>query len=712
MRLWLVALVLAAAACSQDGVVELRRWTLEAEGVSAQAIDLPAHIDERIPKRAGTFVLTTDVELPFALRDRPLTLTVAALSGIARLRVDGRPAEALEWSVTERYRTKGWHAWRVPPSPGPRLSLALEVDHRWVLSGRFDAVPRLSATPLGDRRYLAVKMFNEVSEVASLAVLLFASSMSFLTWLLDRRRRAHLYFVALSGLSVVPILYCFGRTQIFFDRADTPFTLVVLTLGWIAVVHFVYAQFSTREPRRWWLVPLFVSAGISVFAGEDAIFTGRVFWLNVLLLWSWGTVHLFVYHLRLLARRPRPRFAGFLPIVWFATIVGSWAEMAGWLGYGTWLGGIHPGPISLAFFAGMQAVLLGLERAASFRDADRMNRELEARVGELEAPGREIRTLNDELKRQVVDRSRELDKALASFAAPERVAPSPLAEGAVVEGRYRVVRVIGVGGMGAVYEVERTADRRRLALKVLHGNPTPEDLARLAREAQITAQVAHPAIVSIFDVDVSADGVLYLVMELVDGASLEDSRQHFGDPAWVLPVLRQIAEGLAAMHARGVVHRDLKPANILISETRTGPRVKIGDFGIASLSGELSELITVDPHDDTVPIPKSSLTQTGVIFGTPLYMAPELATGVRDAAPSTDVFSLGIIAYELLTQARPFDEPPLLMQMRGRPPPAPRPLWCEALTEAQLALLERCVSPDAGKRPSAESVAAALGRRS
>src|SRR5262245_48993570 len=124
MRGWLVALWLGAAACSGDGAFEVARWRLVTEGVE-QPIELPAHLDSLMPARPTAYTLSTELEVPADLRGRPLTLTVAAFPAIVDLYVDGRRAEALESSVTERYRSPGWHAWRVPSDPAPRRALEL-----------------------------------------------------------------------------------------------------------------------------------------------------------------------------------------------------------------------------------------------------------------------------------------------------------------------------------------------------------------------------------------------------------------------------------------------------------------------------------------------------------------------------------------------------------------------------------------------------------
>src|SRR5262249_2303300 len=139
--------------------------------------------------------------------------------------------------------------------------------------------------------------------------------------------------------------------------------------------------------------------------------------------------------------------------------------------------------------------------------------------------------LSDELRRQIADRSQRLADALARFGAvPTRAIA--FAAGDEVHGRYRIVRPLGAGGMGAVYEVERLVDSRRLAFKILTSASTGSALARLAREAQVAAQVSHPNLVAIVDVDVSDSGSLYIVMELVDGAPLQTLSARYGEAAW------------------------------------------------------------------------------------------------------------------------------------------------------------------------------------
>ena len=231
--------------------------------------------------------------------------------------------------------------------------------------------------------------------------------------------------------------------------------------------------------------------------------------------------------------------------------------------------------------------------------------------------------------------------------------------------------------------------------------------ARFAREAEIGARVQHANLVSIVDVGVSA-GVPFLAMELVRGGSLEAQRSKFGDVAWALPILRQIAEGLAALHDAGVVHRDLKPANVLLAD---GGIAKISDFGISRF-GELDEGSSIDPAAATMaasPKPRSSeLTGTGVVMGTPLYMAPEGAKSARALDASADVFALGIIAYEMLTGHAPFTVPAFMLAMAEQPIPTPAAIDDARLSASQRALILAALAGDPARRPRLRALAESL----
>ena len=228
-----------------------------------------------------------------------------------------------------------------------------------------------------------------------------------------------------------------------------------------------------------------------------------------------------------------------------------------------------------------------------------------------------------------------------------------------VVGNYRLVRKIGEGGMGAVYEAVHTGIKtKRAAVKVLHARFTDhtEAIARFEREAEAAASVNHEGIIDIYDRGLSRDGAPYIVMEYLDGRPLSLELKPGPDPTSVgsLKTLDQdltiyiacnVLSALAAVHRVGIVHRDLKPDNIFLISTGSDlPRVKLVDFGIARM---------VEVGDGTSDF---TLTRTGAIMGTPYYMSPEQAFGFKDRVDSrADLWSLGVILYLCTTGRYPFD---------------------------------------------------------
>jgi serine/threonine protein kinase len=246
--------------------------------------------------------------------------------------------------------------------------------------------------------------------------------------------------------------------------------------------------------------------------------------------------------------------------------------------------------------------------------------------------------------------------------------------------------------MGAVYEVVRNTDGETFALKVITGRVSRTDAVRFAREAEIGARVRHPNLVSIVDVGIAESGAPFLVMELSRGGSLEECRGRFGDVTWAVPLLRQIARGLAALHDVGIVHRDLKPANVLLSDGTASPLARISDFGISRF----------DEAVDAGARTAAAATATGSILGTPLYMAPEMARGGSPVA-AADVYAFGIVAYEMLTGRPPFAMPPVLLAMAGQPVPPP-----SELDHPAGAVVLACLRDAPQERPTIREVIAPL----
>ncbi len=357
---------------------------------------------------------------------------------------------------------------------------------------------------------------------------------------------------------------------------------------------------------------------------------------------------------------------------------------------------------------------MGLAIEAQLQDSRRRladaSAELAARLEALEVRNREVQSLNAELRRQVAERSRELEKAFGGAFTP-LPGSTNLATGDLFGGRFKIVRLLGVGGMGAVYEVTRLSDGKPLALKVMTGPADAQAARRFAREAEIAARVQHERLVSVLDVGVTDAGTMFLAMELVPGKSLESERARYGEAAWALPLLADVAEGLAVLHAAGVVHRDLKPANVLLE---TGPsgvtRARISDFGIARWSEAVGD---VDALADTAaPVsvphgaPHDSLTRSGMMMGTPVYMAPELARGAQRAKPPSDVFGFGVLAWEVLTRHRPFTGPPIFFVLAGKTLELPAEPLPAAGPAAEL--IRAALEVEPSRRPTAEALATAL----
>ncbi|MEO6953086.1 MAG: serine/threonine-protein kinase [Polyangia bacterium] len=218
------------------------------------------------------------------------------------------------------------------------------------------------------------------------------------------------------------------------------------------------------------------------------------------------------------------------------------------------------------------------------------------------------------------------------------------AAGQLLSGTYQLERKIAEGGMGVVYEASHLRLARRFAVKLLaRAEDEDEDEARQAlerfkREAEMTAALKSPHVVEIFDYQISESGSPYIVMELLEGEDLARRLKRDGrvEPRAAVAILEQVAEALDAAHGLAIVHRDLKPANVFLHSTPSNDFVKVLDFGISKMLGW------------------ETITQTDTLIGTPAYMSPEQAAPGSEVTSTSDLFSLGVIAYEVLTGVRPF----------------------------------------------------------
>jgi serine/threonine protein kinase/tetratricopeptide (TPR) repeat protein len=269
----------------------------------------------------------------------------------------------------------------------------------------------------------------------------------------------------------------------------------------------------------------------------------------------------------------------------------------------------------------------------------------------------------------------------------------------VLDGKYCILAPIGRGGMGVVYSAERLSLGDTVAVKLLLPSEQPGSRARFLREARAAARIRHPSVVQVFDYGDPEGGTPYIVMELLEGLTLAEELRKAG-PFTVersLSVFADICAAVEAGHRRGVVHRDLKPNNVILARTDDGGgMVKVLDFGIASLAGQPDA---------------PAITGPGAVLGTYSYMAPEQASGAQ-ADPRSDVFSLGVVLYEMLTRHLPFAAAtPIAAMMRlTRGDHTPITTYLPALAPSIVAAVQAALSLDADRRPvSPEALARLAG---
>jgi hypothetical protein len=275
--------------------------------------------------------------------------------------------------------------------------------------------------------------------------------------------------------------------------------------------------------------------------------------------------------------------------------------------------------------------------------------------------------------------------------------------GETLGGKYRVLQQIGRGGMGVVYEAEHLGLGKRVAIKLMLEKYTgdTEAVARFHREAFAAGRIGNPHIIEIFDMGKAPDGRSFVVMELLSGFPLAKVLEMSGAlPPWrAVQIMRQVLRAVEAAHAKGIIHRDLKPDNIfLIRQGDDQDFVKLLDFGI-------SKVLNVEEQ-----VAITTLTTTGVVMGTPLYMAPEQALGNR-VDRHADIYACGVILYEMLAGRPPFDGPTYAALVGKLLTAAPPPLGelRPGLPASLVRAVHRALEKEPGDRfDSAEQFAAAL----
>ncbi len=293
---------------------------------------------------------------------------------------------------------------------------------------------------------------------------------------------------------------------------------------------------------------------------------------------------------------------------------------------------------------------------------------------------------------------------LADSQPMEQMVKEPLQPGTRV-GNYRLVRVLGKGGMGAVYEAAHLYIERRAAIKVLHAqlSQSSEFRTRFLNEARAVNLIKHPGLVEVYEFGLLDDGTAYIVMEFLQGESLEQhiKRHPQGLGPAAIPIAHDIAQAMVAAHQKSIVHRDLKPGNVMLTQHESGRSkadellIKILDFGIAKMSQEVEG---------------SLRTETGATIGTPAYMAPEQCLSAPNVDGKADVYALGIILYELLSGQLPFAAQHSFDFMAAHVRSEPRPIVdvLPDLPPEVANLVHSMLIKEPTLRPSMETVAALL----
>jgi DNA-binding response OmpR family regulator len=287
----------------------------------------------------------------------------------------------------------------------------------------------------------------------------------------------------------------------------------------------------------------------------------------------------------------------------------------------------------------------------------------------------------------------------------EPQSPAQVGPGSVLAGRYRIESRIGTGSFGAVFKARHLELQGEVAVKVLGTSiaTEPDALGRFRREGISACRVRHPNAVAVLDFGVTAAGIAYLVMENLDGRSLDQEMQVMGrlGPARCARVLIPVCGALAEAHRAGIVHRDIKPSNIFLHRQAGREMPKVLDFGIARLAGDAAL--------------QGSLTVDGSLLGTPAYMAPERFSS-QPYDGKADVYSVGITLYQMLAGQLPFVAPhrdPLAMAMMQRnDPPPPLHTLDPPVPPAMEAVVLRTLCKDPAERPSAEELARLLAQAS
>jgi serine/threonine protein kinase len=339
---------------------------------------------------------------------------------------------------------------------------------------------------------------------------------------------------------------------------------------------------------------------------------------------------------------------------------------------------------------GLAGVVVLWRTRALQRHAALLEEKVAVRTRQLDEKNAELTRANEDL----VESQKHADRIFSALAE--------VLEGKVLDDRYRLEEQIGRGGFGAVFRATDLTDGSSVAVKVFRpqsGNDSTDAIARFRQEAESGAQVNHKNAVAVLGTGVSSDGILYLVMQLLEGRSLKAELGRLGKlpPPRAVGIAVQMLDALAEAHRRGIIHRDIKPENVFLHHEGNDEIVKVVDFGVAKVKDPASK--------------ERSLTLSGAVVGTPVYMAPERLED-RAYDGRSDVYSVGVLLYEMLVGSPPFDSKDgnlwsLILMHVKEPPKPPRDL--EPAVPSQLSdVVLAALAKDPANRPTAERLAEML----
>lgn len=728
--------LILTSGCNSQGI-KVKEWQLGIrEPLFEHNVVLPTTLDRSILSQADHYRLRSRVKVPHAWGGQMLRLSVPYFVGNVRM---VRPEDnAVVSSSTSRlagpdaYRQMGPKTWVIAPSAvsDGHLELELLVDYRFTRAGWWDSVPVLGPAAVPDPHTQMIQVIGFGGGAFCVVGLLTLGLMYLSIFWVDRTRWANFFFaIQAFGASYYGLWYL-GPPQYVLGIFDLKLVYVSLFWAPVAAVWFTHKHFRLPRPSMIWIQTTTAATVYALmFIGPMDVLLASAL---VLLFVGSALVHIVRTCVRLVWQKKTEQGGAIeLTVAWIILGLSATPDFATWLGFGRYFQGFMFANFGLGVFACIQGLVLSRSHTFALKAADQ---------------------LNAELRLQIASRSESLFSVLTQVARAGDSENDTFQEGRLIDGRYRIGRVLGKGGMGTVYETIREPDGARMALKVAN-RADSQDLARIAREARVASSVSHPNIVSVRDVNVAPEGFLYLAMEYVDGPSLEEERHRFGQIAWALGVLSQVAEALLALHDQGISHRDLKPSNVLLSyrSHREVPLAKLVDFGISRIGS--TETVTEDERPtsqfqfseehfftdvsvgadgragavgaDTLEEHATSVltsaqtqsalaavfdvTVTGQISGTPRYMAPEIVLGETQRMES-DIFSFGVLAYELLGQGYPFLSPPAIAYGANKAMASAKRLTQTPgqLTKTLAELFTRCVSVDWRERPASGDVVRAL----